>query len=105
MMSQAIVKFIAVAFLGVILAAGCSATPTSQSTGEYLDSAAISAKVKSELALADETNALEIEVETFRDVVQLSGFVDSQEEKDAAEKIARDVKGVKHVDNALLVKS
>ena len=105
MMSNKFVKLIAVTLFSVIVGAGCSATPTSQSTGEYLDSAAISAKVKAELALADETSALEIEVETFRDTVQLSGFVDSQEEKDAAERIARDVKGVSKVDNSLLVKS
>lgn len=84
---------------------GCAGTPNDESTGEYLDSAAITAKVKAELALADETSALQIEVETFKDVVILSGFVDSEEEKSAAQAIAEDVKGVVKVENSLVVKS
>ena len=104
-MIKTFLKLCAVSVVTLMLGAGCASTPNSESTGEYLDSAAITAKVKAELALSGDTSALEIEVETFRDTVQLSGFVDSEEEKAAAEKIAKDVVGVKKVDNALLVKS
>lgn len=94
---------IVVAF--VFFAIGCATSPNSESTGEYLDSAVITTKVKAELALADETSALNIEVETFKDVVILSGFVDSEEVKIAAQEIAEDVEGVAEVKNSLVVKT
>lgn len=91
-------------FLAATLTA-CAGTSKDLSTGEYIDSAAITAKVKTELALADETSAIQIDVETYKDLVILSGFVDSDEEKMAAERIAADVNGVAQVKNALVVKS
>lgn len=96
---------LAILFTFVVSVMGCATSPNSESTGEYLDSAAITAKVKAELALSDETSALNIEVETFKDVVILSGFVDSEEIKAAAQKIAEDVEGVVEVKNALVIKS
>ncbi len=89
----------------VVAVSGCATSPNSESTGEYIDSAAITAKVKAELALADETSALNIEVETYKDVVILSGFVDSEEVKAAAQQIAEGVDGVIEVKNALVIKS
>ncbi len=83
----------------------CAGSGNNLSTGEYIDSAAITAKVKTELALADETSALQIDVETYKDLVILSGFVDSEAERIAAERIAADVNGVAKVKNALVVKS
>lgn len=91
------------AFLSIALT-GCASTPSDESTGQYLDGTAITAKVKSALALSSDTSALQIEVETFKNKVQLAGFVDSQAEKDAAEKIASGVDDVVAVDNALIVK-
>ncbi len=87
-----------------LMMAGCASSPTSESTGQYLDSSIITAKVKSELALAEETSALQIEVETYKGTVLLSGFVDSAEESLTAENIASGVDGVVTVENSLVVK-
>lgn len=103
-MLKTVLKVFAMSAFALLLSVGCASSPNSESTGEYLDSAAITAKVKAELALSDETSALQIEVKTFRDLVQLSGFVDSEEEKAAAERIAKEIEGVARVDNALIVK-
>lgn len=104
-MKTRFISVVALSILMVIGIVGCASSPNSESTGEFLDSAAITAKVKAELALADETSALQIDVDTYKDMVILSGFVDSQEEKDAAEAIAKGVDGVMQVKNALVVKS
>lgn len=84
---------------------GCSGTSTRESTGEYVDSATITAKVKTALVQDEVTKARQINVETFRDVVQLSGFVDSTTEKARAEQIARGVQGVRAVRNDLIVRT
>lgn len=88
----------------VTLLAGCAGTASKESTGEYLDNTAITAKIKADLAMADETSAMDIEVDTFKNTVMLSGFVDSEAEKMAAQKIAEEVEGVVTVKNALVVK-
>lgn len=87
-----------------VLLVSCAGTPKSQSTGELLDSAAITAKVKAELALSDSTSALQIDVETYKNEVILSGFVESENERLAAGQIASAVSGVKSVKNSLVVK-
>jgi len=92
-----------VAMLGGSVAA-CSSTPKSESTGEYIDSAAITTKVKAQLIQDPVTKAGQISVETFKDTVQLSGFVDSAASKTRAEEIARGVQGVRAVRNDLVVK-
>lgn len=84
--------------------AGCSSSPTRESTGEYVDNSVITAKVKSELAKDSLGTLLDVEVSSFRDVVQLSGFVDSEEDKMRAEEIASSIDGVSSVDNSLIVK-
>jgi hyperosmotically inducible protein len=86
------------------LAGGCAATPTKDSTGEYVDDATVTTKVKSALLRDDAVKSFEIKVETFKGVVQLSGFVDTADEKAAAEKDATAVSGVKDVKNSLTVK-
>ncbi len=83
---------------------GCAATPTKESTGEYVDDSSITTKVKAELVRDDTTKAREIKVETFKGVVQLSGFVDTAEEKARAGQIASGVAGVKDVKNNIAVK-
>ena len=82
----------------------CAGTGSDKSTGEYIDDAAITAKVKTALIGSPETKALNIEVETYKGVVQLSGFVDSDSEKEEAERLAEDVNGVARVENRLSVK-
>lgn len=83
----------------------CSATATRQSTGEYIDDAAITTKVKSAFVSDDNVKAREVKVETYRGVVQLSGFVDSAIEKTRAEEVARGVPGVRDVTNNIQLKA
>jgi hyperosmotically inducible protein len=88
----------------ILAFASCAATRTKESTGEYVDDSSITAKVKAELMNDPVTKAREISVETFKGVVQLSGFVNTSEEKDRAGEIARGVKGVADVKNNINVK-
>ena len=74
------------------------------SASRMVDSAAITTKVKAELIRDPVTKAGQISVETFKDTVQLSGFVDSAASKARAEQIARNVQGVRGVRNDLVVK-
>lgn len=92
------------AILIILAMFGCAGTETSRSTGEYLDDKAISTKVKAELAADPLTEALQIEVETYKAVVQLSGFVDNEKGKERAEDIAAGIKGVENVKNNLITR-
>lgn len=83
----------------------CAPTATRESTGEYLDDSAITAKVKAQL-LGDPTiSGFAISVETFRGRVILSGFVNSQSQIDRAVALAREVSGVREVQSAVVIKS
>jgi osmotically-inducible protein OsmY len=84
--------------------AACASTRTSESTGEYVDDSVITTKVKSQLAADDFLKSFQISVETYKGVVQLSGFVNSQQAVDEAEQIATSVNGVTSVKNNLIVK-
>lgn len=84
--------------------AGCASTPKSEGTGEYIDDAVITAKVKAELVQDPQVKATEVNVETFKGVVQLSGFVASPAAASKAVEIARNVKGVKSVKNDMRLK-
>ena len=103
MKKKYLVHFLMLLMLIVTFAA-CASTPTRQSTGEYVDDAVITAKVKSLLAKDDFLKSFEIGVETYQGTVQLSGFVNSQQAIDKAGEITKDVKGVKSVKNNLIVK-
>ena len=92
------------ALVGVLaVASACSSTRTQQSAGEVIDDSVLTSKVK--VALIDDptTKAGQINVETYRGVVQLGGFVDNAQQKAQATKVARSVTGVKEVRNDLLV--
>ena len=82
----------------------CAATPTKESTGEYVDDSAVTTKVKAELVKDKSVSATDVKVETFKGVVQLSGFVNTAAEKTQAETIAAGVSGVKSVENKITVK-
>jgi len=82
----------------------CASTSKQSGTGEYIDDSVITTKVKSLLASDDFLKSFEISVETYKGIVQLSGFVDSQKAIDKAGEIARSVQGVKSVKNSLNVK-
>ncbi|QYM79823.1 BON domain-containing protein [Horticoccus luteus] len=84
--------------------AGCAATRTRESTGEYIDDRAISTKVKAALLRDKTVSGFAVEVNVFRGVVQLGGFVDNQTQRQRAEEIARGVAGVQSVENNISVK-
>jgi osmotically-inducible protein OsmY len=92
-----------VALMGSTLVA-CTSTPSQQSTGEVIDDGVVTAKVKAALIEDPVTKAHQINVETFKGTVQLSGFVESDETRSRALQLARDIDGVKNVKDALEVR-
>ena len=92
--------------LTIVLASawGCGARATKEGTGEYVDDSVITAKVKTAIFNDSTLKVNEINVETFKGVVQLSGFVRSQADIDKAVQVARGVAGVKSVKNDMRVK-
>jgi osmotically-inducible protein OsmY len=86
------------------LAWGCGSTATTEGTGEYVDDSVITGKVKSAIFSDSSLKVNEINVETFKGVVQLSGFVKSQADAEKAVQIARGVAGVKSVKNDMRIK-
>jgi len=94
-------------FMLVVLIAtfvACASTSKQEGAGEYVDDSVITTKVKSQLAADDFLKSFEISVETYKGIVQLSGFVGSQQAVDKAGEITRSVKGVTSVKNDLIVK-
>jgi osmotically-inducible protein OsmY len=87
-----------------LLIIGCSSSNT-ESAGEYLDSSTTTTKVKASLLDALGGSGFEVRVRTFKDEVQLSGFVDNAQIKHQAGVVASRVNGVKRVRNNLVVKS
>jgi osmotically-inducible protein OsmY len=83
---------------------GCASTRTSESSGEYVDDSSITTKVKSAILMDSSLKVLQINVETFKGEVQLSGFVDTRQSASKAAEIARSIKGVSSVKNNLIVK-
>jgi hyperosmotically inducible protein len=96
--SKLLAMSVAVAALAL---AGCTATRTQKSFGETVDDGTITAKVKTALVEDPAAEARNINVDTRRGVVQLNGFVDSEQGRKQAAKVARDVPGVKSVENNL----
>ncbi|MFH2066235.1 MAG: BON domain-containing protein [Pseudomonadota bacterium] len=84
--------------------AGCAGTQNRESTGEYIDDSVITSKVKAEILKDPDLKVLQINVESFKGVVQLSGFVDSQQAVARAVELAKSVKGVSSVKNSLVIK-
>jgi osmotically-inducible protein OsmY len=95
------------AFILALVFAGlsaCAPTARQEGTGEYVDDSVITAKVKTEIFREPTLKASEINVETFKGRVQLSGFVSSKEDVNKAVEIARNVKGVVAVKNDMQLK-
>lgn len=92
-----------VALLGGMQLAGCAAAPEQRATGQVLDDSVLTAKVKNAI-ISDSgfADAMDVNVNTFRGVVQLSGFVESEELARRAEEIAKGVEGVRSVHNNLI---
>jgi osmotically-inducible protein OsmY len=92
------------AALAIATTLGCAGTAKKESTGEYFDDTAITAKVKKDIFDEPTLKSAEINVETFKGVVQLSGFVANQANINTATTVARNVNGVKSVKNDMRVK-
>ncbi|MFH0727647.1 MAG: BON domain-containing protein [Pseudomonadota bacterium] len=88
----------------VAFIAGCAGSRHQESTGEYIDDSVLTAKVKAEIFDDPALKVLQINVESFKGVVQLSGFVDSAQASAKAATLAKSVKGVESVKNSLVVK-
>ncbi|MGE0357530.1 MAG: BON domain-containing protein [Burkholderiales bacterium] len=88
----------------VATAMGCASTSTQEGTGEYVDDTVITTKVKGAILQEPTLKSAEINVETFKGVVQLSGFVGSQADRGKAVTVAQSVAGVKSVKNDMRVK-
>ncbi len=88
----------------VMTLAGCGSTATQSSTGQYLDDTAITGKVKAAIFNDPALKSAEINVETFKGVVQLSGFVNSQADIQRAVAVTQGVAGVKSVKNDMRMK-
>jgi len=89
---------------GMTALSGCTSTPTQRNAAEYVDDATISTKVKAAFIGDADVSLSDIEVETYRGVVQLSGFADSEMEADRATQLAQNVHGVKDVKNDIRLK-
>lgn len=100
-------KTISTLILAVMLATvlGCASTSKQEGTGEYLDDSVITTKVKAAVFNEPSLKSAEINVETFKGVVQLSGFVSTADDINKAVEITRSVKGVTSVKNDMRVKS
>lgn len=100
---QRIVKLLVC--IGAITAfLGCAATQTRESTGQYVDDTAITTNVKAAIFNEETLKMMQINVKTFKGVVQLSGFVNSAQSVKKAGEVARSVENVKEVKNDLIVK-
>ena len=93
-------------FFAVALASalGCASTRTQEGTGEYVDDTVITSKVKSAIFGEPTLKSAEINVETFKGIVQLSGFVNSVADQRKALDLARSVPGVKSVKDDMRLK-
>ena len=98
-----IMKFLACLVL-ITSFMGCASTRTHEGTGEYVDDSAITTKVKAAIFTDPALKVFQINVETFKGEVQLSGFVDSHQMAKKAGEVARSVNGVLEVKNNLIVK-
>lgn len=99
-------KYLSALFLAAMLVSvvGCASTSKQEGTGQYIDDSVITTKVKAALVEDPMTKATEINVETFKGVVQLSGFVSSQAAANRAVELARGVRGVTSVKNDMRLK-
>ncbi len=88
----------------VVSLVACAPTDKRASAGEFIDDTVITGKVKAALVADPELKATEINVETFKGTVQLSGFVAAPEHIPKAVQLTRNIEGVKSVKNDMAVK-
>ncbi len=92
------------ATIALTVMVGCASTAKKEGTGEYIEDSVITTKVKAAVLNEPTLKSSEINVETFKGVVQMSGFVNSKADIDKAVGLARQVKGVSSVKNDMHVK-
>ena len=99
-------KRLSAVLLAIVLvsALGCAGSATQESTGEFITDSWITTKVKASLAEDRQVKATEVNVETFKGVVQLSGFVGTRAEMSQAVRIATGIRGVTSVKNDIRIK-
>lgn len=93
-----------ITIMALLVTLGCASTATQSGTGEYIDDTVITTKVKAAIFNDPNLKSSEINVETFKGAVQLSGFVSSQADINRAVQLTREVGGVTSVKNDMLVK-
>jgi hyperosmotically inducible protein len=103
-MKKALWMPLVVALVAAMTIAACTSSRTTESTGEYVDDATITSKVKAALLGDSGLKSFEISVDTFKDVVKLTGVVNSDQVKARAGEIAAGVSGVRSVQNEIIVK-
>jgi hyperosmotically inducible protein len=99
--SQILRSFLVAVTLATSLV-GCAAMSGRETAGEYVDDTTITTKVNA--TIINELGVGQVGVETMQNVVQLTGFVDTQQKKDRAGQIARNVSGVRDVNNNIIVR-
>ena len=104
MFSKTIKAAVATVVLVSIGLVGCTSTQHQESTGQFIDSATITAKVKANLLTDKTVKSLPITVKTYKHTVQLSGFVNNSYQKQRAVAIAKDIAGVESVEDSLVIK-
>jgi hyperosmotically inducible periplasmic protein len=107
-MKLSVTSLLAILTLGTgvaTLSTGCAGTATRESTGEYIDDTTMTTKVKAAFVKDPVVKAIDVKVDSFKGVVQLSGFVDTAEQKARAEQIAAGITGVTSVKNNISVKA
>lgn len=92
------------AIMGAVFVGACAETRTHEASGQYVDDSVITTKVKAAILHESSLKVAEINVETFKGEVQLSGFVSSEKDIPTAVRVARQVAGVTSVKNSLQVK-
>jgi hyperosmotically inducible protein len=101
-----VIKFLSALFLALSLLTviGCASTKTQEATGQYFDDSVITSKIKAAILNEPTLSSAEINVETFKGVVQLSGFISSNKDADKAIEVVRTIGGVKSIKNDMRLK-
>jgi len=90
--------------VATITTTGCKSSAYDRSSGEYLDDQTLTARVKSALFSDPNVSGFQVNVDAYKGVVSLGGFVDTAAQKARAEEVARQVNGVRQVQNNLGVR-
>jgi len=88
----------------LLTTSGCAVTRGQETTGAYIDDAALTTRIKARMIENEQVDANAIKVETLNGTVMLSGFAKSSVERSTAERIARGVNGVKAVKNEIAIR-